>query len=78
MRDGQTVGTREVEKTDVGELIHLMVGRTIAEQIPKREVPIGDPVLEVEGLGREGVLSPTTFAVGSGEIMGVAGLMGSG
>ena len=78
MRDGQTVGTREVEKTDVGELIHLMVGRTIAEQIPKREVPIGEPVLEVEGLGRQGVLSPTTFVVGSGEIMGVAGLMGSG
>ncbi|TNF71676.1 MAG: sugar ABC transporter ATP-binding protein, partial [Acidobacteria bacterium] len=78
MRDGQTVGTREVEKTDVGELINLMVGRTIAEQIPKREVAIGEPSLEVDGLGREGVLSPTTFSVGSGEILGVAGLMGSG
>jgi ribose transport system ATP-binding protein len=78
MRDGHTVGTREVEGTDVGELIRLMVGRTIAEQIPKREVAIGDPILEVEDLSREGVLSPVNVTVRSGEILGVAGLMGSG
>ncbi len=78
MRDGRTVGTREVERTEVGELIHLMVGRTIAEQIPKRKVPIGEVVLEVEGLAREGVLSPVSLSVRSGEILGVAGLMGSG
>ncbi|MGB3565053.1 MAG: sugar ABC transporter ATP-binding protein [Thermoanaerobaculia bacterium] len=78
MRDGHTVGTREVKQTEVSELIHLMVGRTIAEQIPKREVSTGEAVLEVEDLAREGVLSPATFAVSSGEILGVAGLMGSG
>jgi ribose transport system ATP-binding protein len=78
MRDGRTVGTREVPKTDVNELIQLMVGRTIAEQIAKREVEIGEPVLEVDGLTREGVLSPTSISVGAGEILGIAGLMGSG
>jgi ribose transport system ATP-binding protein len=78
MRDGRTVGTREVKGTAVGELIHLMVGRTITEQIPKREVPIGDVVLEVEGVARSGVLSPVSLSVRSGEILGVAGLMGSG
>jgi len=78
MRDGRTVGTRQVGQTDVGELIQLMVGRTIAEQIPKREVSIGEPVLEVEGLVREGVLGPISLAVHEGEILGVAGLMGSG
>ena len=78
MRDGHTVGTRVVQKTDVNELIQLMVGRTIDEQIAKREVEIGDPVLEVDGLTREGVLSPISFSVGAGEILGVAGLMGSG
>jgi ABC-type sugar transport system ATPase subunit len=78
MRDGRTVGTREVKRTEVGELIQLMVGRTIAEQIPKRKVPIGDVVLEVEGLARAGVLSPVSLSVRSGEILGVAGLMGSG
>ena len=78
MRDGGTVGTREVKRTEVGELIHLMVGRTIAEQIPKRRVPIGDVVLRVEGLARKGILSPVTLSVRSGEILGVSGLMGSG
>ncbi len=78
MRDGHTVGTREVEGTDVGELIRLMVGRTIAEQIPKRDVAMGGPILEVEDLSREGVLSPVNLTVRSGEILGVAGLMGSG
>jgi ribose transport system ATP-binding protein len=78
MRDGHTVGTRKVRDTDVGELIRLMVGRTIDEQITKREVEIGESVLVVDGLAREDVLSPISLSVGAGEILGVAGLMGSG
>jgi len=78
MRDGRTVGTRGVEGTEIGELIHLMVGRTIAEQIPKRDVSVGEPILEVEQLAREGVLQPVSLSISAGEILGVAGLMGSG
>jgi ribose transport system ATP-binding protein len=78
MRDGHTVGTRCVPDSDVGELINLMVGRTIDEQISKREVEIGEPVLVVDGLTRNGALSPISLSVGAGEILGVAGLMGSG
>jgi ribose transport system ATP-binding protein len=78
MRDGHTVGTRDVKGTTVGELIQMMVGRTIVEQIPKKEVALGDPILEVEELAREGVLEPVTFKIHAGEILGVAGLMGSG
>ncbi len=78
MRDGHTVGTRDAKTTDMDELIQLMVGRTIAEQIPKREVPIGEVVLQVEGLARTGKLAPVDLSVHSGEIVGVAGLMGSG
>jgi ABC-type sugar transport system ATPase subunit len=78
MRDGHTVGTRRVGETDVGDLIRLMVGRTIDEQIPKRAVPVGDIVLEVEGLYRAGVLEPVDLSVRAGEILGISGLMGSG
>jgi ribose transport system ATP-binding protein len=78
MRDGHTVGTREVAATAVADLIHLMVGRTISEQIPKREVPIGGVVLEVEELARAGGLAPVTLALRAGEVLGIAGLMGSG
>jgi rhamnose transport system ATP-binding protein len=78
MRDGCTVGTREVQRIEAGELIRLMVGRTIAEQIPKRAAAIGEVALRVDGLTRAGVLSLVSFSVRSGEILGVAGLMGSG
>jgi ribose transport system ATP-binding protein len=78
MRDGRTVGTRQVKQTEIGELIQLMVGRTIAEQIPKRQVSIAEPVLQVESLARAGALAPASLEVRSGEILGVAGLMGSG
>ncbi len=78
MRDGRTIATREVAGSEVVELVRLMVGRPIAEQIPKRRVPIGDVVLEVEGLVRAGARAPVSLSVRSGEILGVAGLMGSG
>ncbi len=78
MRDGHTVGTLEVAETSADELIRLTVGRTIVEQVPKRPVPIGDIVLEVQDLLLHGSTQPITLAVGSGEILGVAGLMGSG
>lgn len=78
MRDGRTVGSRRIPETDVPELIQLMVGRTIADQITKREVEIGVEVLQVEGLARDGVLAPVSLSIHSGEILGVAGLMGSG
>jgi ribose transport system ATP-binding protein len=56
MRDGRTVGVRRVATADPDELIRLMVGRSIAEQIPKRRVPIGEPALEVEGLTVAGLM----------------------
>jgi len=78
MRDGRTVGTRAVADTDIGELIHLMVGRNIDEQITKRDVEFGDAVLEVEELACQGASEPVSFSIRAGEILGVAGLMGSG
>ncbi len=78
MRDGHTVGTRRVDQTEPDELIRLMVGRAIAEQIPKRAVRIGEVVLEVQDLVCRGMPEPISLTVRSGEILGVAGLMGSG
>ncbi len=78
MRDGRTVGTKEVSDTDVAELIRLMVGRTIAERVPKRDVALGEVVLEVEGLSGPELPGPVDLSLREGEILGVAGLMGSG
>jgi ribose transport system ATP-binding protein len=78
MRDGKTVGTRTVTSTDVSELIRLMVGRSIDDRVPKREVGLGDVVLDVDGLSGPPFAEPISLAVREGEILGVAGLMGSG
>jgi ribose transport system ATP-binding protein len=74
MRDGHTVGTRVVADTNVSDLIRLMID----EHITKREVDIGEEILMVENLARSGALAPTSLSVRAGEILGVAGLMGSG
>jgi ribose transport system ATP-binding protein len=78
MRDGRTLGTRAVRDTDAAELISLMVGRTVDERIPKRAVEIGEVALEVADLRAPGLAAPVSLEIRSGEILGVAGLMGSG
>ena len=79
LRDGQTVATRLLKDVDRGELVRLMVGRDIQAIFPKREVPIGAIALEVRGLGcRAAGIRDVTLQVRRGEILGIAGLVGSG
>jgi len=78
MRDGCFVGARVLNEITIDELITMMVGRTIDEQMPKRDVEIGDVVLELKEVGRKGDLHPVSIQLRRGEILGVAGLMGSG
>lgn len=79
LRDGETVAVREASSVDREELLQVMVGRSIASVFPKREVLIGDVALEVRHLSNPGVgLSDISFTVRSGEILGFAGLVGSG
>ncbi len=78
MRDGRTIATLRVAETSAEELIRLAVGRTIVERIPKRPVAPGEVALEIEDLQLHGADQPITLTVRAGEILGVAGLMGSG
>ncbi len=77
MRDGHFVQTLETKKTDRKELISLEVGRTLKEYYPKRDVNLGEVVLEVKNLSGNGDKN-ISFALHKGEILGVAGLVGSG
>ena len=78
MRDGATVGSAMVKDITESEIVKMMVGREVAELFPKLSADIGDPVLEVKNLNSSGVFSEISFSVRSGEILGIAGLVGSG
>lgn len=79
MRDGEYVDTKKTTDTDIDEIIHMMVGRTVYEQPKtKSNVPENAPiVLEAKNL-RSKVVKDVSFNLRKGEILGFAGLMGAG
>ncbi|MBB6622827.1 sugar ABC transporter ATP-binding protein [Clostridium gasigenes] len=78
LRDGKYVGNALIEDIDKDKLISMMVGRKIEEQIPYRDIKKGNVILEVSNLCSPQGVNNATFEVKEGEILGVAGLMGSG
>ena len=78
LRDGSYIATRLAAETSEPDLVALMVGRAVEQIFPKVEVPIGGPVLEVKDLSRGKLVRNATFTLRRGEILGVAGLVGSG
>ena len=77
MRDGKYITTLDVPETDTRELIRYMVGRELSDNFPRREKPIGEEVLRVEGLSGNGV-EDVSFTLHRGEVLGFAGLLGCG
>jgi rhamnose transport system ATP-binding protein len=78
MRDGAYVDTLPVAETDIDQMVALMVGREVGDLFPKTPATIGEPVLQVSGLTSPGVFHDVSFEVRSGEIVGLAGLVGAG
>jgi inositol transport system ATP-binding protein len=77
-RDGRYIGTHASTEVTRDDIIRMMVGREITQMFPKEDVPIGDTVLSVKNLNLKGVFHDVSFEVRAGEILGVAGLVGSG
>jgi rhamnose transport system ATP-binding protein len=78
LRDGARVGTRDIQKVTLDELIQMMVGREVTNLFPKVEVQHGAEVLRVEHLARKGEFRDVSFQVRAGEILGLYGLVGAG
>ena len=79
MRDGTWVATKPAKELSMDEIIRLMVGRELTQRYPHKEHKIGDIMLTVEGLSSTyNHLNDVSFEVKRGEIVGIAGLDGSG
>ena len=77
-RDGKFVGEHAASDVTRDDIIKLMVGREITQMFPKQTVPIGEVVLSVRNLTLEGRFRDISFDLRKGEILGLAGLVGSG
>ncbi len=79
MRDGQYVATRPASELTMEEIIRLMVGRELTNRFPPKENVPGEVILDVEHLsGKYTRLKDASFQLRAGEILGIAGLDGSG
>jgi ribose transport system ATP-binding protein len=78
LRDGRRVASSPVADVDIPQLIRWMADRELEEHFPRRPTSPGEPALEVENLSTKNKLEGITFSLRRGEILGVAGLMGSG
>ena len=79
MRDGKHIATKSAEELTVDEIIKLMVGREITNRYPERNHSLGEEWLIVENLTAEyAKLENVSFSARKGEILGIAGLDGSG
>ena len=78
LRDGEKVASDYLENLKMNDIIRFMVGRELKEMYPKEDVPIGEKLLRVENLSKKGVCEGISFHVKKGEVLGVAGLVGTG
>jgi ABC-type sugar transport system ATPase subunit/ABC-type sugar transport system substrate-binding protein len=78
LKDGQTMATKEVADTHNAELVSLMVGRPWTDMYPPKDNTPGEILLEVHDLYVEGTVFNVNFNVRAGEVVGMAGLGGSG
>mgnify|MGYP004469839785 FL=1 len=78
LRDGASIATWNTKEATNDMVVKAMVGRELTEQYPKRDVKIGDTILELKDFTQEGVFENISFKLHRGEILGLVGLVGAG
>lgn len=78
LRDGTVVETRLKDDINIDQVITMMVGRELSGEYPKKDLKIGDKILEISEFTSPGKFNNINFHVKENEIVGFAGLMGAG
>ena len=78
LRDGELICSEMIENISVLEMAQRMVGRELSQVFPKKQQPEDEVVFEAKGLTVPGVIENISFRIRKGEILGLAGLVGSG
>jgi simple sugar transport system ATP-binding protein len=81
LRNGRLVGEYPVRELDQMRLVQLMIGRARGdlEELTEHIRPaVGEPVIQAQGVGRVGAIAPFDLDIHAGEVVGLAGLLGSG
>lgn len=81
LRNGQVVGTERAADVDRIQLVNMMLGRELQEEsrtTGRTDAPAGPPVLRFRHFGRAGHVEPFDLDIRAGEVVGMAGLLGSG
>ncbi len=78
LKDGRYVDTRLVADVTMDDLVRLMIGRDLTDVYPKRAAAPGEVLLEVKNVGRSKLVHDVSFQLRAGEIVGFAGITGSG
>ena len=78
LRDGQYAGVRNIPETSFDEIVAMMVGRELGERFPERQATLGEVKLSVRNLCAGKNFENVSFDLRQGEVLVLAGLMGSG
>jgi rhamnose transport system ATP-binding protein len=78
LRDGKHVATKPVSEVDEAQLVSMMVGRSIDRLYPPKQGQDGDVILELQDVAHRHVVRGISLKLRRGEILGLAGLVGSG
>jgi ribose transport system ATP-binding protein len=78
IKDGAVTGALDAAEATADQVINMMIGRQLTAMFPKRHGKVGEEIFRVEGLNRGKKVRDVSFSVRAGEVLGIAGLVGSG
>lgn len=78
LKDGEITGVSPVAQMTTDKVIERMIGRELSDKYPKRNVTIGEECIRIEGFSDGYMFKDVSFSVYKGEVLGLAGLVGSG